>query len=141
MRNRDGAGQLGDKFDDLAMNLPSLCSAGYFDEGGLFRDVYRELQSDHEAYQELFNELVRHRPFVIFVRGGTGASEIYDLIIRKSHHLAELDTGFEEIHVRGIGPSAHEKIISGREILEEKHSDVTCFCSSLIKVDRATRRY
>ena len=119
-------GQLGDEFGELAMNLPSLCSAGYFDDGGLFRDVYHEIKPDHEAYQDLFNTLVRHRPFVIFVQGGTGASEIYDLITQKGRHLDKLDIGLEAIHVRGIGSGVREKIISAREMLEENHPGVTC---------------
>lgn len=132
--------QLGDKFDDLAMNLPSLCSAGYLDEGGLFRDMYREFEPDHEAYQELFDKFVKYRPFVVFVRGNTAASEIYDLIIQKSRHLDDIGSEFDNvhipgiIHVRGIGPTTREKIMSGQKILRERHSDVTCL---LIKSDQS----
>jgi len=115
--------QLGDDFGELAMNLPSLCSAGYFDKGGLFRDVYDQVEPDYETFQNLFNELVKHRPFVVFVEGTTGASEIYDMIIRKSLHLDELDLGIEYIHVRGIG--SREKINSVREMLEENHPGVS----------------
>lgn len=116
--------QLGNDFGELAMNLPSLCSAGYFDEGGLFRDIYHQVEPDHETFQDLFNDLVKHRPFVVFVEGDTGASEIYDMVIRKSLHLDELDLEVEYIHIRGIG--SPEKINSVREMLEENHSGVSC---------------
>lgn len=128
-RRRD---QLTDNYDDLARNLPSLCSAGYLDEGELFRQMYYEFEPDYEAYQRFFDKLVRHRPFVIFVRSNTIASEIHDLIDSKSNHLDRLSSEFNNIQtptaieVRGIGSSAHEKIMSGREMLEEEHPDVMC---------------
>lgn len=116
--------QLGNDYGELAMNLPSLCSAGYFERNGLFHNLLRDIEPDYDTYQDIFKELVRHRPFVIFVEGTTGPSEIYDLIIQKSLHLDKLDVDVDTIHVRGVGSGARDKIISALDMLKEEHESV-----------------
>lgn len=125
--------QLADQFGSEAMNVPSLCSAGYFDESGAFRKAYKQLSSteaQNEEYQELFGRLIRDRPFVIFVRGGRNAkttTEIYDLVIQKSRHLDDLPVDIDYIHLRGIGKYPREKIRDVREMLNEHHDDINTF--------------
>lgn len=118
-------GDLSDKYDDAAMNVPSLCSAGYFEKLGLFRDLYDQLsESDtqDEDFQDLFDKLIRHRPFVVFVKGGTGlgVGELRDLISQKSNHLDKLSVDIDYIHVRGIGGSSHRKIKNLRDELDKE---------------------
>ena len=119
-------GQLAERYDQGAMNVPSLCSAGYFEKGSLFRDIRDQIeeQDDNTSYQTLFDELIRKRPFVVFVRDTYTAQEVYDMIITKSIHLDDLDVDIGYIHVRGIGEYTHETIDAAITILDSNHEGV-----------------
>ncbi|WP_216086539.1 hypothetical protein [Halovivax ruber] len=117
-------GKLGDKYDTPAQNVPSLCSAGYFEEHGLFRDIYDQLSdsdTQDKDFQDLFNDLIRNRPFVIFVSGGADLSvgELRYLVLQKSNHLDTLPVDIEYIHVRGMGHGPEEKVSELKQVLDE----------------------
>lgn len=121
---------LAEDYEGYAMNLPSLCSAGYFGEEGLFREIYRESTNNHgfsdEDYQQLFTNLVKNRPFVIFVNDTFTTGEVYDLIITKSIHLDQLEVDVPIMHVRGIGEYARKIVSEAIDYLEEEHTGVKC---------------
>jgi hypothetical protein len=118
-------GKLDDKYGRDAKNVPSLCSAGYFEEHGLLRDLYSQLSdsdTQDEDFQELFDELIRHRPFVVFVKGRSemGIGELKDFISQKVNHIYELPVDIDYIHVRGMGDGPKEKISDLKEELDEE---------------------
>lgn len=115
---------LADKYDDMAVNLPSLCSAGYFNKEGLFPEVYRQIEPNNKRFQNIFNKLVTHRPFVVFVQENSNTNKIYKEITRKNRMLDNLDADIGYIHVRGIG--SRGKINDVQEILDRNHPDATC---------------
>ena len=118
-------GKLGDKYGSAAQNVPSLCSAGYFEKHGLFRDLYGQLSDSstrNEDFQDLFDDLVRHRPFVIFVRGGSklGTDELRRRISQNAAHLDKLPVDIDYLHVRGMGGEPKEKISDLKGRLDEE---------------------
>lgn len=125
--------QLADDFGSSAMNVPSLCSAGYLNEDSAFREAYEQLSdrdSQEEEYQALFSQLIQGRPFVVFVKGRGGdktSTEIYDLVLQKSRRLDDLTVDLDYIHIRGIGKHAREKIRKAKEMLEDHHDGINIF--------------
>lgn len=60
------------KYGGEALNVASLCSAGFFDYQGLFQVKYRECvlngSDTRDDYRDAFIQTVRAAPFVVFVK-------------------------------------------------------------------------
>lgn len=121
---RDRRKDIAEKYDGYTYQVINLCSAGYFDEGRYLRQLYEELREEEEYeegdYAEVFEQIVAHRPFTIFVSSSQQVSdvkqEIYSTVQNRERH----DVNVEFIDVRGMGSENREKIQEAvRRIAEE----------------------
>ena len=105
---------IAERYDGHTYQVVNLCSAGYFDEGRYLRELYEEMRQDEEYregdYADVFEQIVAHRPFTIFVSSGDQVSdvkqEIYSTVQNRERH----DVNIEFIDVRGMGKRNREKI-------------------------------
>lgn len=116
------------KYDDAALELSALCSSGYLDEGGLFRQQFERTVLQGTAtvddYRAEFDRVVRARPFVVYVKHGDSYENVYDNVITKSIGIGKYDWEFDEMHVRGRGERLHETVRRVAGYLESEHSGV-----------------
>lgn len=115
---------IAERYDGHTYQVINLCSAGYFDEGRYLRELYEEMRQAEEYregdYSDVFEQIVEHRPFTIFVSGGDQVSdvkqEIYSTIQNRDRH----DVNIEFIDVRGMGEENRKKIQQAiRKIADE----------------------
>lgn len=120
--------QLADKYHEAAFTLPSLCTSGYFDENGLFREVYETMvefdEYDASNYDSVFRTMISKRPFVTYARESLSENELTDIIRGKINRLPEYEIPLPYIDVRGIGRSNHQKIRTAMETIEEEHESI-----------------
>jgi len=120
--------QLANKYHDAAFTLPSLCTSGYFDEDGLFREVYETMtereEYDVSNYDSVFRTMISDRPFVAYARESLSENELIDIIRGKINRLPSYDIPLPYIDVRGIGSSNHQKIRTAMETIEEENENI-----------------
>ncbi|MDS0243412.1 MULTISPECIES: hypothetical protein [unclassified Haloferax] len=112
-----------------AYSLVSLCSAGYLDQGRLFREIYDgyvERGSWTEIqYQELFEIYVSEKPFVVFVQAdGDDYKDIYHKCLGKSRDVDKYEPAPEFIDIRGKGDDAETTIEKTLEYIDEHHANI-----------------
>lgn len=111
---RERKRQLADKYHTAAFSLPSMCSAGYFDEGEIFRNVYEEMQRNDEYdiddFDRVFRVMIASKPFVAFVENSDSTDEVADIVVGKIERLSDYDIPIPYIDVGGVGSANHEKI-------------------------------
>lgn len=116
--------QLADKYHDAAFSLPSMCSAGYFDEGEIFRHVHETMSQEDEYdvdnYDRVFRVMIDSKPFVAFVESSDSTEEVSDVVVGKIERLPSYDIPIPYIDVGGIGSSNHEKIRDAIELVDER---------------------
>lgn len=120
--------QLADKYHDAAFTLPSLCTSGYFDADGLFREVYETMAENEEYdvsnYDSVFRTMISKRPFVAYARESLSEIELTDIIRGKINRLPSYDIPLPYIDVRGIGRSNHQKIRTAMETIEAESGGI-----------------
>lgn len=98
-----------------ALNLVSLCSAGYFDTDRFFDRLYRTMVEhggwDSSKYKSVVDTHVQEMPFVIFVSGDAmPQTDVCDLVRQKVGRLDEYPAPPEFVDICGRGSGAHEVI-------------------------------
>jgi translation initiation factor 2 alpha subunit (eIF-2alpha) len=124
---RDRRKDIAEKYDGHTYQIINLCSAGYFDEGRYLRQLYEEMREEEEYkegdYAEVFEQIVAHRPFTIFVSNSQQASdvkqEIYSTVRNRERH----DVNIEFVDVRGMGSENRQKIQGAVENIAEEVGD------------------
>ena len=105
---------IAEKYDGETYQVINLCSAGYFDEGRYLRELYEEMYATDEYregdFAEVFEQIVEHSPFTIFVSGGDHTSDVKQRIYSKIRNRERHDVRVEFIDVRGIGSDNRAKI-------------------------------
>ena len=105
---------IAEKYDGETYQVINLCSAGYFDGDRYLRDLYEEMRATDEYregdFAEVFEQIVEHGPFTIFVSAGDRVSEVKGRIYSKVRNRERHDVRVEFIDVRGIGSDNRAKI-------------------------------
>lgn len=128
----DWRGEIADNHKDRthdpkeAQNLISLCSAGYFDEGEYFKDLYATMVVDgpwdDRQYEEVFEKYVKNKPFVVFTKSDDmDYEEVCTLAIDKSIKLNKYPAPPGYIDLCAKGSDAIATIERAFEELQENH--------------------
>lgn len=119
--------QIADRYGDEAYAVASLCSAGYFDEGRFFRELYRSMEGDGSdvEYGDLFTTLVSNKPFVVFVKTEDTPQEVYDAVLMKVLRGTEYDVEVDFVDVRGINRTNHRTIEEAVARLADDYGDLS----------------
>lgn len=117
-----------EKFGPEAYPIISLCSAGYFDEGGYLRELYEEMQSSSDYkegdYREVFSEIIQNQPFTVFVSVHQSSDQIKAEIKDKLSKFHKYQVDFRFVDVRGIGSQCQEIIESAMDGLENELDNI-----------------
>lgn len=109
----------------VAHNLISLCSTGYFDEEDVFDKMYNELCSDgSSSVQDFKNVLARYieeNPFAVFVRAdGMTGRDIYHISRGKLQDIDEFPASPGFVEICGKGQETHPIIDDARDLLSDE---------------------
>lgn len=119
---------MAERFDGDTYQVINLCSAGYFDEGRYFRELYEEMR-DEDDYREgdfadAFNEIVNQEPFTIFVSNSDTERELVTEIWQRVSDHERYDVRIDFVDIRGMGGKNRYKI---KRALEKLADDVGDF--------------
>lgn len=107
---------IAEMYDGYTYQVNNLCSAGYFDEGRYLRELYEEMRQEEGYkegdYAEVFEQIVSHRPFTIFVSSGQSISDVTQEIYSTLQDRERYDIEFEFVDIRGMGQDNRDKIRS-----------------------------
>ncbi len=108
--------QLMNRYGVRAKNITNLCSAGYFESW--IRPLYEEMQKrpgfTKEKFLQIYDEVVIHSPFALFVNRTMSESEIAQQILEKIEQMKKY--GIKVLNVHGIG---HTNVVKIRNALME----------------------
>lgn len=124
---RERRKDIAETYDGHTYQVINLCSAGYFDEGRYLRQLYEEMREEdgykEGDYAEVFNQIVAHRPFTIFVSTGQQVSDVKDEIYSTVENRERYKVDIEFIDVRGMGQENREKIQEAIKLAADEVGD------------------
>lgn len=115
------------KFGESANTVANFCSSGYYDEGGIMREIMAEVATEFEdSYQieETYDQIIEDEPFVVYVGKGDGAWE-RSIELRnklKNHDNYSYTIPFVDLRARGYHNK--ETASEAMEILRQDLSEV-----------------
>lgn len=122
-RRRD----IAEKYDGQTYQVINLCSAGYFDDGRYLRQLYEQMRAEDDyregEYADVFEQIVNHRPFTIFVSSSQQPSDVKQEIYSSVKNKDRFDMDVEFIDVRGIGHDNRQKIEEALKRITEEVGD------------------
>lgn len=120
-RKRDIAEHLGGE----AFYMTNLCTAGYFDEGRIFRDMYFDMfyEGEYEAYKfkDFFQDIVQERTLCVFVERDQTTYEVVQDIKGRIAKWQRQRPPFSFIDVRGIGDECKGLIEDAIQRIDEEY--------------------
>lgn len=118
---------IAEKYGTESYYVINLCSAGYFDEGRYFRELYHQMAESDEwkegDYQDVFGEIIENEPFTVFVSTDQDAYEVKNSVKTKLAKYQRYSVDISFVDVRGIGQRNHEIARGAVERLEEELGD------------------
>lgn len=115
---------IAEKYGPESYYVINLCSAGYFDEGRYFRELYRQMVDSDEwkegDYQDVFEEIIENEPFTVFVSTDESPNQVKHKVRKKLAKYQRYSVDIEFVDVRGIGQRNHEIARGAVERLEEE---------------------
>lgn len=130
----DWRGEIADNYSSsgrdpqVAHNLMSLCSTGYFDRDDVFDRMYIKLVQEGstsiQEYRHIIARYIKENPFAVFVRAdGMSGRDVYHTARGKIEDIGKSDRypaspGFVEICGKGHG--THPIIDDARDLLSDE---------------------
>lgn len=112
-----------EKYGPDGRYIANLCTAGYFDEGRYFRELYSEMQEEDDwkegDFRDVFEEIIKNQPFTVFVSRAQSADDVVIEVRAKLRKYERYGVDVNFIDVRGIGEDNRETIADALERLEE----------------------
>lgn len=113
-----------EKYGTESYYVINLCSAGYFDEGRYFRELYHQMASSDEwkegDYKDVFEEIIENEPFTVFVSTDQNPYHVKSKVRTKLAKYQRYSVDISFVDVRGIGQRNHEIARGAVERLENE---------------------
>jgi len=108
----------------VAQNLISLCSTGYFDEKDVFDQMYIELVQDGshsiQEYKNIVGDYIKENPFAVFVKAqGMSGRDVYHMAKGKTEDIDRYPASPGFVEICGKGQETHPIIDDARDLLSE----------------------
>jgi len=127
----DWRGEIANSYSDsghnpqVAQNLISLCSTGYFDQEDVFDQMYTELcldgSSSIQDFKSTLARYIKENPFAVFVRAeGMSGRDVYHMARGKIEHIDEYPASPGFVEICGKGHETHPIIDDARDLLSDK---------------------
>lgn len=116
-------GDLRDDFGTVAIYMNHLVSSGYFNEGGYFRQMYRELcrrnGDPDQRYRDEFELIIEYELIALYVNNDDRPVEVMHGIRSLLSNYFRYSPYQSFTDVRGIGEDCEEAIEEGLEMVQE----------------------
>jgi hypothetical protein len=108
----------------VAQNLISLCSTGYFDKEDVFDQMYTELVKEGsfsiQDYKHTVAGYIKDNPFAVFVRAhGMSGRDVYHMAKGKIEDIDQYTASPNFVEICGKGQATHPVIDDARDILSD----------------------
>jgi|GEM_PF-3845691 len=124
LRRRD---DIAEKYGEEAYYIGDLAQAGYFDEGRYLRSLNEQMKEKGDykegEFREVFEEIVEHQPFTVFVSSSENVSQIVGKIQNKVDNYEKYAVDVSFIDIRGIGYKNRGKVKQAIERLGKLYSN------------------
>ncbi|OAQ53470.1 hypothetical protein HTG_08305 [Natrinema mahii] len=121
-------GDLRDDFGTVAIYMNHLVSSGYFNEGGYFRTMYRELSRRNgdpdQRYRDEFELIIEHELIALYVNDEDTSRDVMHGIRGLLNDYFRYSPYQSFTDVRGIGEDCEEVIKEGLEMVEEDYENL-----------------
>lgn len=110
----------------VAQNLISLCSTGYFDKEDVFDQMYTELVRDGSSsiqdYKNIVARYIKENPFAVFVKAdGMSGRDVYHIANGKIQDIDQYTASPGFIEICGKGQETHPIIDDARDLLSDNY--------------------
>lgn len=126
----DWRGEIASNYGDsgnnpqVAQNLISLCSTGYFDKEDVFDNIYGEVvlegTSSIQEFKSILARYIKENPFAVFVQAeNMSGRDVYQMARGKIKDINQYAASPSIVEICGKGQETHPIIDDARDILSD----------------------